>query len=43
MLPLFTTGALRAVVDTRFPLDQVAAAHERMEADANVGKILLDM
>jgi NADPH2:quinone reductase len=43
VLPLFTTGALRAVVDTRFPLDQVGAAHERMEADANVGKILLDM
>ena len=43
VLPLFTSGALRAVVDTRFPLDQVAAAHERMEADANVGKILLDV
>ena len=43
VLPLFTTGALRAVIDTRFPLDEVAAAHERMEADANVGKILLDM
>jgi NADPH:quinone reductase-like Zn-dependent oxidoreductase len=43
VLPLFTSGQLRPVVDTRFALDQVAAAHERMEADANVGKILLDM
>ena len=27
----------------RFPLAEVAAAHEHMEADANVGKILLDV
>jgi NADPH2:quinone reductase len=43
VLPLFTSGALRAVVDTRFALADVAAAHDRMEADANVGKILLDI
>lgn len=43
VLPLFTTGALRPVIDRRFALDDVAAAHEHMEADANVGKILLDI
>lgn len=43
VLPLFTSGALRPVIDTRFPLADVAAAHEHMEADANVGKILLDL
>lgn len=43
MLPLFTTGQLRPVIDQRFPLDRVADAQTRMEADANVGKILLDI
>jgi putative PIG3 family NAD(P)H quinone oxidoreductase len=43
MLPLFETGALRAVVDSRFALDDIAAAHAQMEANANVGKILIDL
>ena len=43
VLPLFETGALHPVIDTRFPLDLVADAHRRMEADANVGKIVLDV
>jgi putative PIG3 family NAD(P)H quinone oxidoreductase len=43
VLPLFTSGALRPVIDRRFPLDDVADAHRHMEADANVGKILLDL
>jgi putative PIG3 family NAD(P)H quinone oxidoreductase len=43
VLPLFTSGALRPVIDRRFPLDEVAAAHAHMDADANVGKILLDV
>ena len=43
VLPLFTTGALRPVIDRRFALADVADAHRHMEADANVGKILLDI
>jgi NADPH:quinone reductase-like Zn-dependent oxidoreductase len=43
MLPLFESGELRAVVDSRFPLAEVAAAQERMESNANIGKILLDV
>ena len=43
VLPLFDRGALRPVIDSRFTLDAVADAHRHMEADANVGKILLDV
>jgi putative PIG3 family NAD(P)H quinone oxidoreductase len=43
VLPLFESGALHPVIDTRFPLDRIADAHRYMEADANVGKILLDV
>jgi len=43
MLPLFETGVLKPVVDSRFPLSDAAGAHERMAANANVGKILLDV
>ncbi len=43
VLPLFEAGALRPVIDSRFALDDIAAAHRHMEANANVGKILLDL
>jgi NADPH:quinone reductase len=43
MLPLFDRGLLRPVIDSRFPFDRIAEAHERMEANLNVGKILVDV
>jgi len=43
VLPWFATGRLRPVIDARFPLAEVAAAHRHMEANANVGKILIDI
>ncbi|HEY5663340.1 MAG TPA: NAD(P)H-quinone oxidoreductase [Ilumatobacter sp.] len=43
IIPLFESGALRAVIDSRFAIDEIVAAHRHMEADANVGKILLDI
>ena len=43
VLPWFERGQARPVIDTRFPLDDIAAAHERMAANANVGKILVDV
>jgi NADPH:quinone reductase-like Zn-dependent oxidoreductase len=43
MLPLFDAGALRPVVDSRFGFDDIADAHRHMEANANVGKILIDI
>ena len=43
VLPLFAAGLLRPVIDRRFALDDIAEAHAYMEADANVGKLLLDI
>lgn len=41
--PLFDAGTLRPVIDTRFVLDDIADAHRHMEADANIGKIVVDV
>lgn len=43
MLPLFDSGDLKPVIDSRYPLDDIAAAHEHMAANANIGKILIDL
>ena len=34
-------GEIRAIVDSEFPLEDAAAAHQRMEDGENIGKILL--
>lgn len=41
--PLFAHGKLRPLVDSRFPLEQAAEAHRRMEAGAHIGKIILEV
>ena len=43
MIPLFESGALRPVIDSRYRLADIADAHRHMENNANVGKILLDI
>lgn len=43
IVPLFDSGALRPVIDSRYRLDDIAEAHEHMAANANVGKILIDV
>ncbi|MDH3598255.1 MAG: NAD(P)H-quinone oxidoreductase [Candidatus Tectomicrobia bacterium] len=40
-LPLLESGVLKPVIDTSFPLAEAAAAHQYMEENRNVGKILL--
>ncbi|MCA1790571.1 MAG: NAD(P)H-quinone oxidoreductase [Thioalkalivibrio sp.] len=42
VLPGFSDGSLRPVVDRVFPADQAAAAHRYMEENRNFGKILLE-
>ena len=43
MLPLFDAGSVRPVIDSRYPFEQIADAHRHMEANANIGKILIDL
>jgi tumor protein p53-inducible protein 3 len=40
-LPLFADGRLKPIVDSVFSLTDVARAHQRMEANENLGKIVL--
>ena len=41
MLELVGSGRARPVVDTVFPLAEARAAHERLEAGEQFGKIVL--
>jgi len=39
--PLIEAGKIKPVIDQTFPLAEAAKAHERMEAGAHIGKIVL--
>lgn len=41
ILPLFDAGALRPVIDSRYPLEEAPEAHRRLESNETIGKILL--
>jgi putative PIG3 family NAD(P)H quinone oxidoreductase len=43
VLPLFERGALRPVIDRHYAFDDIGSAHERMQANANIGKIVVDV
>ena len=43
MLSHVASGAMTPVIDSRFALADAPAAHERMEANLNAGKIVLDV
>ncbi len=43
VLPGFERGHLHPVIDRRYPLAAIAEAHEAMEANQNVGKIVIDV
>jgi putative PIG3 family NAD(P)H quinone oxidoreductase len=39
--PMIDAGRIAPVMDSRFPLDEAAKAHARMESSAHIGKIVL--
>ena len=41
MLPLFDTGAMLPVIDSVYPFERIAEAHQHMAANANTGKIVV--
>lgn len=43
ILPLFDSGLVKPVIDSRYALSAIAEAHAYMETNANVGKILIDV
>ena len=43
MLPLFTTGSMKPVVDSVYPFEKIADAHVHMANNANVGKIVVTL
>ncbi len=43
VVPLFARGLLRPVLDTVFPLDEVRAAHTRLESNETFGKVVLQV
>ena len=43
IVPLFASGQLHPVIDSRYPMSEIAAAHAHMEANANFGKIVIDV
>lgn len=43
MVPLFESGDLHPVIDSRYRFDDIADAHRYMESNANIGKILIDL
>ena len=41
--PLLEEGRIAPVMDSSFALEEAAAAHERMESSAHIGKIVLQV
>ena len=43
ILPMFETGKLRPIIDSRYSLEDIASAHRYMETNASTGKIVIDV
>jgi NADPH2:quinone reductase len=43
ILPYFVSGAIKPIIEKVYPLEHAAAAHSLMEADQNIGKLVLDL
>jgi NADPH2:quinone reductase len=43
VVPLLAAGVVRPVIDSCFPLADLARAHERLESNATFGKVVIDV
>lgn len=43
VVPLLASGALHAVIDSRFPLAGIVAAHRRLQGNETFGKVAIDV
>jgi NADPH:quinone reductase len=43
VVPLLARGVMRTIIDSEFPLDQVQAAHARLESNETFGKVVLTL
>jgi putative PIG3 family NAD(P)H quinone oxidoreductase len=43
VVPLFAQGLLRPTIDSTFKLAEIARAHERVESNKNVGKVVIEI
>jgi putative PIG3 family NAD(P)H quinone oxidoreductase len=41
LVPMFSAGALRPVIDDVLPMSEIRAAHQRLEDNATIGKLVL--
>lgn len=41
--PLFERGLVKPIIDTTFPMAEAGSAHKHMEANKNIGKIILTL
>ena len=43
IVPQFENGKLKTIVDSVFAMDQIQLAHQRMESNENIGKIVIQI
>jgi putative PIG3 family NAD(P)H quinone oxidoreductase len=43
VVPLLASGVLRPTIDSKFPLDEIAEAHRRLESNQSTGKVVIEI
>jgi NADPH:quinone reductase len=43
VVPLFAGGVLRPTIDSKFPLEEIADAHRRLESNQSTGKVVIEI
>ena len=43
VVPLLASGVLRPTIDSKFPLEEIADAHRRLESNESVGKVVIEI